>query len=412
MAKKVRFPLKMKGTDVRTIEELREHFDLESVLGYFINGKLVTWLRDHYYDNEAMVVEALAADDSDLNQKLMTALGVAKDTGTEEIDMEAIQRRNEKLMKLRQFTDDQTIIDNLDNVAFSQVEFQNLLDCGVGKIYLFKGEFVIKAGEGYNYSNLKEIIGVGNPKLEIRYVDGTIEEKEALIIKIKNCICSFSAEDNCDALYRLAFAYEHYCQDKEKAVKIYTESANKGNVDAQLALAHLYLTSMKESKEDALKAYEWYEKAANNGDADACYYLASYFYAEKNKAIKRDYDKAIEYYLLAAKKGNIDAMWALADGYRWGEPSGRGKGFTQNYNEALKWYERACDSCLNSGSNDTSIYSINIELAGEYLEEIYESTRINKYHDAAINFYKVSASMGEERAVEKLKKLGINIVNA
>ena len=54
MAKKIRFPLNMNGTDVRTIEELREYFDLESVLGYFANGKLVTWLKDRYYDNESI----------------------------------------------------------------------------------------------------------------------------------------------------------------------------------------------------------------------------------------------------------------------------------------------------------------------------------------------------------------------
>ena len=30
------------GADVRTIEELQEHFDIESVLGYFVDGKKKT----------------------------------------------------------------------------------------------------------------------------------------------------------------------------------------------------------------------------------------------------------------------------------------------------------------------------------------------------------------------------------
>ncbi len=43
MARKVKFPLIMSnGSDVRTIDELKESFDLESVLGYYANGKLVT----------------------------------------------------------------------------------------------------------------------------------------------------------------------------------------------------------------------------------------------------------------------------------------------------------------------------------------------------------------------------------
>ncbi len=47
MARKIRFPLRMKnGAEVRTLEELRENFDLESVLGYYTDGKLQTWLAD------------------------------------------------------------------------------------------------------------------------------------------------------------------------------------------------------------------------------------------------------------------------------------------------------------------------------------------------------------------------------
>ena len=60
MAKKIRFPLKINGADVRTIEELRENFDLEGVLGYFANGKLVIWLRDRYYNGEADAIENLS----------------------------------------------------------------------------------------------------------------------------------------------------------------------------------------------------------------------------------------------------------------------------------------------------------------------------------------------------------------
>ena len=58
MAKKIRFPLKMaNGTDVRTIEELRTNFDLTTVLGYYADGKLITWLRDRFYDTEADKIE-------------------------------------------------------------------------------------------------------------------------------------------------------------------------------------------------------------------------------------------------------------------------------------------------------------------------------------------------------------------
>ena len=39
MARKVKFALEMKnGEKVRNIEDLKEHFDIESVIGYFKDG--------------------------------------------------------------------------------------------------------------------------------------------------------------------------------------------------------------------------------------------------------------------------------------------------------------------------------------------------------------------------------------
>ena len=39
MARKIKFPLKMAdGAEVRTLDELKEHFDVESVVGYFSDG--------------------------------------------------------------------------------------------------------------------------------------------------------------------------------------------------------------------------------------------------------------------------------------------------------------------------------------------------------------------------------------
>lgn len=121
MAKKIRFPLQMKdGAAVRTLEELREHFDLESVLGYFADGKLKTWLSDRYYDEMAEKVASLTADTPDLNAKLCEIFGVEYSSDADETDFEALQRRNEKLRVLREVTDNQAILNNVDAVAFDQ----------------------------------------------------------------------------------------------------------------------------------------------------------------------------------------------------------------------------------------------------------------------------------------------------
>ena len=78
MARKVKFSLEMAdGTKVRnSLEELREHFDIDSIARHFVSGKLQEWLSDRYYDNEAEEIGALSKDETDLNMKLCQILGV------------------------------------------------------------------------------------------------------------------------------------------------------------------------------------------------------------------------------------------------------------------------------------------------------------------------------------------------
>lgn len=210
MAKKIRFPLQMNGTDVRTIEELRENFDLSSVLGYLTNGKLVTWLEDRYYDNEATAVRALSTDETDLNQKLMSILGVSDDVKTEEIDLEEIQRRNEKLMLLRQITDDEEIIDNVDCVAFNQDELYDILDDGKETIYLCQSEFEVPL----SVQN-KIYIGLENPKVKLRQTESI--NLDTLNVRFKNVL--FSDELSPELA-------EKICEDEsEKEEKVDYESA-------------------------------------------------------------------------------------------------------------------------------------------------------------------------------------------
>ena len=135
MAKKIRFPLKLaEGAEVRTLEELREHFDLGAVLEYYKNGKLLTWLEDRYLEGEAEAVRALNEAAPDFQRQLCAVFQVEY-TGNE-VDLEEIERRQERLKRLRTITDDAEFIQNIDRVAFDQEELADLLDEGATKIYL------------------------------------------------------------------------------------------------------------------------------------------------------------------------------------------------------------------------------------------------------------------------------------
>ena len=75
MVKKIKFPLEMgQGIYVRTIEELNENFNIEKVLGYYVDGKLITWLNDRYYKNEAFKIEQLDAQAPDFISRLCERL--------------------------------------------------------------------------------------------------------------------------------------------------------------------------------------------------------------------------------------------------------------------------------------------------------------------------------------------------
>lgn len=176
MARKVKFPLIMSnGSDVRTIDELKESFDLESVLGYYANGKLVTWLKDRYYDEIADKIEALNENSNSFNIDICKIFG-AEYKNSEDIDMNYIKKRNERLNELRSFTDDYNILSHIDYVAMNQDEMLNLLDTNVNTIYLYGEEFEIPILK----ENIK-FIGINNPKIKLNY-DNILSYEEKNII--------------------------------------------------------------------------------------------------------------------------------------------------------------------------------------------------------------------------------------
>lgn len=178
MAKKIRFPLVMADdTEVRDLDELREHFDLEAVLGYYESGKLLTWLRDRYLEDEADAVEELDKSKSEFQQQLCAIFGVDY---TAPVDQEAVVRRQERLKKLRTFTDEEEFIDHIDQMAFDQEELADLLDEGVETIYLCGAGFNIPASK-----KNKRYIGVNSPSA---HISGKIPDVISdLFIEFRNC---------------------------------------------------------------------------------------------------------------------------------------------------------------------------------------------------------------------------------
>ena len=178
MGKRAKFPLDM-GNDVkvRSIEELKENFNAEKVTEYFLNGKLLTWLENRYYDEEAEQVRNLSEmpDKQKAAEKLPEVFDVKI---KKEVNVEAIEIHNEKLKKLREITSDDEILKNADFVAFSQEDLSNLLYDNAGVIYLCGDYFCITL----NVKNIK-YVGLNNPKVYIDCKDEIDLEANKIIIE-------------------------------------------------------------------------------------------------------------------------------------------------------------------------------------------------------------------------------------
>ena len=143
MAKKIKFPLKLKNDfPVRTLDELRAHFELSKILGYYLDGKLLTWLKDHHYDAEANAISALNKDASELPQTLCDALGMSC-AETTAVDVQRLSKRQQSLALLRQYCSDPNILSKVDCIAFDQEDLERLISEGHHEIFLFNNAFFI-----------------------------------------------------------------------------------------------------------------------------------------------------------------------------------------------------------------------------------------------------------------------------
>lgn len=204
MAKKIKFPLEMKdGIKVRTLEELRSHFDAEKVLLYYREGKLLSWLSDRHYDEYIAEFKKIRNTDNPLPE-ICRVLDI-KDVDTEYIDVGKIEQKNNKILKVKEYTDRKEVLDNIDLVAMNQKEFEALVKAGEEVIYLCGSEFVCPL----SVENVM-IEGINKPKIVIDTTE--IIDFETKNVVLKNLIL--------DETYQSLLAQQQYKKSMEMIRKI------------------------------------------------------------------------------------------------------------------------------------------------------------------------------------------------
>lgn len=314
MAVKIKFPLKMNGMEVRTIEELRERFDMEAVLSYYDNGRLTKWLTDRYYDEEAEKVKSLDSSSYDFKKSLCEILGVSySGNETDRLDLKDISKKNERRARLKQFTADDRILRLVDSVAFTQEELVELLNRGIRDIYLCGEQFIIPGDVGNVIYR-----GVNSPIVQF---DGNCIEAGVDVFDVE-----FSIED-------MEF-FEYFDKNPMLGIKLLHMEVQKGSARLQSRLGICYANGwgVEKNKKEAVK---WWKKAAEQGRAAAQYNLGRYYL--HGWGIEKNEKEAVEWYRKAAEQGYVDAQFKLGVCYA------NGSGVEKDEEEAVKWYRKAAE---------------------------------------------------------------------
>ena len=274
MARKIRFALPMgDGAEVRTIEDLRKHFDLYEVVGYYLDGKLVEWLQDRHYENTEKQISDLKITDPDFVAKLCTALKV--DTPpVDKVDIKALASLNRKEDEVAQLTSDPEAVSHVKSLACNQDDLKCLLTAGVETIYLL-GTDAKKHPDAYtiplNFPR-RTFIGVSGParvlfaqpvneeildglelkfqNIEYELATDTDEERDnTLLDKIKQ-VLSFENAEKADRKKRNAV--------RSRQVSLHEEADSVGTVQTRLVryldagFPIIYLETFEEDKADEI----------------------------------------------------------------------------------------------------------------------------------------------------------------
>lgn len=166
---------------VRTIEELRQHFDTEKLYEHWMNGKLQTWLSDRHYNEQLEMINKVKNNGTNVITDLFKILDIAVDMEANVVQGEEIASKYEKNKILRQFTSDESILDNIDIVATNQFEMEELIKNERKTIYLLGDYFKLQR----NIANI-QFIGINEPVLQID--SNEVVDFVSKNIQIQNCI--------------------------------------------------------------------------------------------------------------------------------------------------------------------------------------------------------------------------------
>lgn len=172
---------------------------------------------------------------------------------------------------------------------------------------------------------------------------------------------------------------ENAASDFAAALEWTRKAAEAGYLQAQTDLAALYMYGGKGVKQDAAKAYAWFNKAAEQGSQAAHMFLGDLLYF--GEGVEQDTKAALKQWRIAADAGIAEAEYRLGHALVQAET---------DISEGIAWLTKAARNGAREG----------VALAACDLANIYAKGRsgIEKDMQKAAHWYEVAAGMGEPRA--------------
>lgn len=163
--------------------------------------------------------------------------------------------------------------------------------------------------------------------------------------------------------------------DLVQAIELYEKAAAQGQASAESQLARIYLEGGAGIKTDYAAAMHWAQKAATDGDSRGYLYLGKIYM--QGLGVPVDLDRAANYFSKGVQAGDMKAPRYLgllaqmqdddATAFKWfteGAEAGDitsqfylgrcyeiGAGVTQDYTQAMRWYQAAAQRTDHVGSD-------------------------------------------------------------
>ena len=172
-------------------------------------------------------------------------------------------------------------------------------------------------------------------------------------------------------------------EDYANAVKCFLQAAEQGDADAQYYLGNSYYNGEGVTK-NIQEAVKWYRKAAEQGYADGQRSLADCYYT--GEGVTKNFQEAVKWYRKAAEQGDAVAQYNLGVNYF------NGNGVPKNPQEAMKWFRKAAEQ----GDADAQYWLGSIYRKGEVVAQNFTEAR---------KWFKKAADQGKEEAQTRLDNL-------